>query len=267
MVKVVQVNAVEPLIQTFIVEGFMSLFGSILSAGASLLGGSLNRSSQNRANDANADLQREFAQNGVRWKVEDAKAAGIHPLFALGAQTMGAAPSYVGDTSMGSAMASIGQDIGRAIDAKRTQPERSQARLEALTVQRAELENDLLRSQIAKLNQPGNPPALPGSAGKEPGVMIVPKEVIANHGDTEVGKAAAHRISDFSNGDTVRIPSNDMQQAIEEGPANWYYQLTRTIPDMVVADSKYAFKWLKDSYVEGRKIRKQHGKWNARHMP
>lgn len=30
-------------------------------------------------------LQREFAQHGVRWRVEDAVAAGLHPLFALGA--------------------------------------------------------------------------------------------------------------------------------------------------------------------------------------
>lgn len=33
----------------------------------------------------NADaIQREFAQQGIRWKVEDAKAAGLHPLYALG---------------------------------------------------------------------------------------------------------------------------------------------------------------------------------------
>ncbi len=31
-----------------------------------------------------------FAQNSVRWRVEDAKAAGIHPLFALGGAGTGA---------------------------------------------------------------------------------------------------------------------------------------------------------------------------------
>lgn len=31
----------------------------------------------------NADLQREFAQYGIRWRVEDAKAAGLHPMYAL----------------------------------------------------------------------------------------------------------------------------------------------------------------------------------------
>ena len=36
--------------------------------------------------------QYEFAQNTIQWKVEDAKAAGVHPLFALGAQTQSPTP-------------------------------------------------------------------------------------------------------------------------------------------------------------------------------
>lgn len=40
-----------------------------------------------RANIANEKLQREFAQQGIQWKVQDAKHAGIHPLAALGAVT------------------------------------------------------------------------------------------------------------------------------------------------------------------------------------
>lgn len=33
--------------------------------------------------DKNIALQREFAQMGIRWRVEDAKAAGLHPMYAL----------------------------------------------------------------------------------------------------------------------------------------------------------------------------------------
>lgn len=32
---------------------------------------------------SNVALQREFAQHGVRWRVEDAKEAGLHPMYAL----------------------------------------------------------------------------------------------------------------------------------------------------------------------------------------
>ena len=31
--------------------------------------------------------QREFAKHGIQWRVDDAKAAGIHPLAALGSPT------------------------------------------------------------------------------------------------------------------------------------------------------------------------------------
>ena len=41
-------------------------------------------------------LQKEFAQHGVRWRVEDAKAAGIHPLAALGMSPNQATPVHVG---------------------------------------------------------------------------------------------------------------------------------------------------------------------------
>ena len=37
--------------------------------------------------DKNIKYQKQFAQHGIRWKVEDAKAAGLHPLYALGANT------------------------------------------------------------------------------------------------------------------------------------------------------------------------------------
>lgn len=139
-------------------------FAAAISAGAGLIGGLMNRSATAKANQANADLQREFAQNSIRWKVEDAKAAGIHPLYALGAPTYSASPSFVGDTSLGSSVANMGQDISRSIDATRTTKERVDAvqkTVQDLEVTRLGLENELLAAQIRKINQPGHPPARP----------------------------------------------------------------------------------------------------------
>lgn len=91
-------------------------------------------------------LQREFAQMGLRWKVADATAAGLHPVYALGGSGATFSPSSIvmpfGSTnqvaSQGSAphaeapraissqsvapdvsswMARMGQDLGRAISA------------------------------------------------------------------------------------------------------------------------------------------------------
>lgn len=153
------------------------IISGIIGAGASLIGGSENRKAQERANaanlafsreqlDRNEALQREFAQQSVRWKVADAKAGGIHPLYALGAQTHSFAPSTVGASqeaaSMGDSIASAGQNIGRAVQAGMTRDERGkQDLLDTLTLEKAGLENDLLRTQIGQLRQQQIGPAMP----------------------------------------------------------------------------------------------------------
>lgn len=144
------------------------MLGALLSAGTSLLGGLLGKSSTDKANEINQQnalrqeaLQREFAQSGIQWKVEDAKKAGVHPLYALGAQTTSYSPvsvGAVGDNSLASGVASAGQDLSRAIAATSSKPTRTAAIAEALTLEKGALENDLLRAQIAKLKGQVGPP-------------------------------------------------------------------------------------------------------------
>lgn len=129
------------------------MFGAILSAGTSLLGGLLGKDSAEDAAKKNAALQREFAQNSIQWKTEDAKKAGIHPVYAMGAPTYTPSSVFSGDNSFGAGIASAGQDIGRAIDATRTAPQKLDAYTQtarALELERAGLQNDLLRTQIAE---------------------------------------------------------------------------------------------------------------------
>lgn len=131
-----------------------------------LWGAHENRKSAREAADRNEALQREFAQNGIRWRVEDAKRSGLHPLFALGANVPTASPVAVGDTSSGESFSRMGQSISRAIGATRTGQERLMA---TLSLDRAKLENELLRTQINSYNhgQPSNPP-MPGSTNFMP---------------------------------------------------------------------------------------------------
>lgn len=134
-----------------------------ISAGASLIGGAMSNSANRAQRSQEYERQKEFAKQGVRWKVEDARAAGIHPLAALGAQTSSYSPVAIGD-SMGPAMAAAGQDIARGIDATRTGSERVAAydkTVQDLTLTRMGLENQLLAAQIRRVNQPGHPPARP----------------------------------------------------------------------------------------------------------
>lgn len=137
------------------------LAGSAADLAAGIMGADATRDA-NRRNEA---LQREFAQYGIRWKVEDAKAAGLHPLAALGANTMSFTPSQVGDTALPTSISNMGQNISRAINATRTSDERAMSHL---TIEHAQLENELLRSQIANNNAMRNPP-FPGSEDFVPG--------------------------------------------------------------------------------------------------
>lgn len=165
------------------------MIGPLISAGASLIGGLINKKSAESANAAqqamaekNIALQQEFAKKGIRWRVNDARKAGIHPLYALGAQTTSFSPVSVGthaDSSFGSAVASMGQDVSRAINATRTAPERLDAyakTVQDLSLQKMGLENELLASQVAKLKASINPPMptlIPeGDPAKRPPLMF-----------------------------------------------------------------------------------------------
>jgi hypothetical protein len=112
-------------------------------------------------------LQREFAQNAIQWKVKDAKAAGISPLYALGANTHSYAPVSVGGGGYTPDLGAMGQDIGRAIDATRSPGAKIDAYTKTvrdLSLQRMGLENELLSSQIAKVRQAGQPPGVPSDS-------------------------------------------------------------------------------------------------------
>lgn len=152
---------------------------ALIAAGASIAGGLINKSASDKANEQNAAnalrqeaLQREFAQSGIQWKVADARKAGVHPLYALGASTHSYSPTTVGavaDTSLGSAVASSGQDISRAIHSTRTNDQRLDAFTKTsqdLTLQKMGLENGILAAQLAKLNGIG--PAMPALTDKNP---------------------------------------------------------------------------------------------------
>lgn len=185
----------------------LNFLGPILGAATGIFGNILGKNAaddaaeQQQANffsnqqmqrefwEKNYAMQKEFAQSGIRWRVEDAKAAGVHPLFALGGGGAAASPTaYVGgDTSVshsGDYLAKMGQDLGRAISATSTAAERSENKIGQLAIERGELENALLRSKLAKENAQIGPP-MPGaqmSPGPEHGFFeYKPAEVAPHH--------------------------------------------------------------------------------------
>lgn len=131
----------------------------------------------------NEDLQREFAQNGVRWRVADTVAAGLHPLAALGASGSMYSPSTTAFNSynvdhgrpgigpdIGASLSQMGQGVSRAMSAAMTKSERATTAFEvarqAQQLEQGDLQNQLLRSQLYRMNY--NSPAMPGGPSNAP---------------------------------------------------------------------------------------------------
>lgn len=220
------------------------VLGSIIGAGAAIAGGFLRQSSADKAtaaslqnNAANIALQKEFAKKGIRWRVKDAQAAGIHPLYSMGASLPTFQPGQInvgGDNSMGQALAQAGQDIGRAVSATATQPERD------LALQRAGLQNKLLEAQILKLtreSQTGPPLPSASSGGPMPGqgnfpssVDVFPREITASSPSNVGRQAGAPAGISYVMGSDQKLriyPSTDTKELMEDNPfleAKWAYQ-------------------------------------------
>lgn len=86
-----------------------AIIGSAIGAGASLLGGALGMDSERKSRN----MQREFAKNAIQWRVADAKKAGIHPLYAMGAPGIGG--SFSSGNAMGDAIGRAGREVGRTV--------------------------------------------------------------------------------------------------------------------------------------------------------
>lgn len=183
-----------------------------------LLGGLINANETRKANQNNANLQREFAQNSLSWKIEDAKRAGIHPLAAIGAPTYGAAPSFVGG-DFGSSVAQSAGALGRAF------AEKQDKGLE-LDIERKELENLKLRKEISQMG--ANPlSSLTGAENQLNAVASVGKDLagplnktLRVMGDLALTPSLANRDSE---GNLVREwvltpdPDSQMGQESSEG--------------------------------------------------
>lgn len=144
------------------------------------------------------DIQREFAQNSIRWRVEDAKRAGIHPLAALGASGASYSPilSVGGDEHYGRAPADpnslnamrMGQDFSRAIANTSTKEERIAQKMQLMSakldIEGKSIDNAIRMSQLRRMSMTG--PGLPAQENFMPGqgnsgtrVVVEPKKSTA----------------------------------------------------------------------------------------
>jgi len=172
----------------------------------------------------NRRLQKQFAQHGIRWRVQDAMAAGLSPLAALGATGASYTPSSSlfdeGPNPAAELASKMGQNVGRAINSTRTKEERAAAQIQ---LEHGQLQNDLLRSQIALNNANSNPP-LPsavssnGLPGQGDAFVVNPAAAHASQRGQPAQEAGAINSYAFARTPTGLsvVPSKDIKERIED---------------------------------------------------
>lgn len=159
-------------------------------------------------------LATQFAQQGIRWRAADAKAAGIHPLAAIGGATYSPPSVSAGGTSVSSPQsmgANIpGQNLSRARRATMSNVSRHDERMAELAIERAGLENAYLRSRIAtEVAQLG-----PGLPVEDVSMQRVPGHVSSP--SQEPGSVTSSGWIRTGDGGLQKVPSLDAKERIED---------------------------------------------------
>lgn len=142
---------------------YISIIPALIGAAASIGGGLLSGIMGSSAAKKQQKAQVQFAKNAIQWKTQDALKAGIHPLYALGAQTTSYQPVSVGGTSdLGSGIADAGKQIAQgmsASDAPGGRPNALALELAKVQIEGAKIDNAIkgqeLASKIATVNPAG----------------------------------------------------------------------------------------------------------------
>lgn len=105
------------------------------------------------------DHQKEFAQNSIQWRVNDAKKAGIHPLYALGSQGISYAPSSFSsmpDTSLSDAGNAVGSAVA-GMAGQRQAKELHELQKASLIedIRSKQLSNEMSAKELMKMGQSG----------------------------------------------------------------------------------------------------------------
>ena len=179
----------------------------------------------------NMAAQKEFAQHGIRWKVADAQAAGVHPLYALGANTHSFSPTAVGSSDPVTSFRKSGQDIARSVKAGQTRAEREIANINIqaakVDLQGKELENAIKAEELRKSRQVG--PPLPsagdftlidgqGDSVPTANTRVLPVDLSATDGNPskEAGAVSDFTYARTSNGGLAIVPSKDFKDRTED---------------------------------------------------
>lgn len=193
------------------------------------VGGLMNMNNQNKLAERQENLQREFAQNSIQWRVNDAKKAGIHPLAALGSQGISYNPSYVGGDNFGGSQASISTST--------SDKEIDELNKRLLTAQVRHAEAEATSAEMANIPKPQNTGGVLFGASQTKGALTnqtgvghsvsptsMPGQASVNpYGVSEVNNAV--NFTKNTDGSLSLMPSQDVQDLVSESMLErlrWY---------------------------------------------
>lgn len=208
--------------------GWMSALGIVaapFTGGASLALTAADQAARASARSAerqqgqNIQSQEDFAKHGIQWKVADAKAAGLHPLYALGANTASFAPNPVvpddgGYGAAGQALSQMGQNVQRAQLATAT-PLQRMAQEMGLRVMQGQLnESDarvrLIDAQIAQLRQGNAGGGVPSAASINPDFLAGPQNPDNVRRGIGVVQVKPSEVTSYAQGDRSLAAGRDL---------------------------------------------------------
>lgn len=168
----------------------------LISGGLSLTGGIISDLMNKDIVEDQMNFQREAQKNAISWRVEDAKRAGIHPLYALGAQAPTSFPVAF-DSRVGEGLRDMGQNLGtavhRVLDRESREKHQLDLALGAKQMEESDARREMYLSEAARNWQQMNPPvpAVPGTGVQREGsVSVGPKMTIDGQDYTVPGTGA-----------------------------------------------------------------------------
>lgn len=210
-------------------------------------------------------------REGIIARVEGAKAAGLHPLAALGFQAGSDASIPVGGTTLSNQSFASSPPPAKASASDEAY---RQAQIRLMSAQASEIEGRVENANRNLATQPGNPPPMLGPTdpdnmnrtGLKAGIEVVPSKITAGKGGYQAGThqgAATVRIP-LGDGHSarLRVPGNELSQGLEDMDVlKTLITLSmnrKGIQNFITSDIPWAVKgWLSDLTKSNSKIADQ----------
>lgn len=238
-----------------------NLFGGLLGGAFDFGAAAMNNAEADKQAKEDYARQKEFVQNSIQWRVQDAKSAGIHPLAALGGSGVSYSPSGSTGGGFGDALGRTGQALSRAVSNSFLTPEqklnRKSAQLdidlkeEALKQERAKTAN--MQKNLNKVGQ--NPEPMQATVTPRTTAPLAIKKGKEFTGNKAVNKEKpSMQLLRYGNGFRI-VPGEELSDAADamigasfqttmdkhQNPQFWYDSVKKQLPP-VPKGKKYVMK-------------------------